>query len=435
MALLGDMAGRAPLANGAAPSEIVQSVLIAAADARASDVHFEPVDGGLEVRFRLDGVLQKAGEVPSALAAPVIARVKVLAGLATYRTDVPQDGRIPASALGGKKKEGKEGKRKPEGDAPPRSDAGLSAAAQAGTDLRVSTYPTVRGEKAVVRLFAARAEDFRLDALGLGRETVGVLEDALAGRDGLVVLTGPAGSGKTTTIYAAIRHLTESRPQGPTGKDAVAAKRQVVTIEDPVECLLPGVTQTETNPPAGLTFANCLRSILRQDPEVIMVGEVRDGETASLALEAALTGHLVVTTLHAGTAAGVFARLLEMGIEPYLITSVVRASLAQRLVRRLCPDCRSEVEGAWAAPGCQKCLGTGFRGRLPLAEVVTLAPELRSRVLARADLDELERAARESGMAPLAERGEELVRRGETAADEVARVLSGPASGRRSGRA
>lgn len=372
------------VSEGATPSAVVDSILRKATDARASDIHFEPADSGLEVRLRLDGVLRPVAAVPSALAAPVIARLKVLAGLATYRTGVPQDGRISRDGLSG--------------------------------DLRLSTYPTVRGEKAVVRLFSARPEDFRLDELGLGDDVRGTLEKALAGRDGLVILTGPAGSGKTTTIYAAIQHI---RDQG-------SAPRHIVTIEDPVECLLPGIPQTETNPPAGLTFANCLRSILRQDPEVIAVGEVRDRETADLSLEASLTGHLVVTTLHAGTAAGVFARLLEMGMEPYLIASVVRASLAQRLVRRLCPDCRHEDSHGWMAEGCAKCLDTGFAGRLPVAEILAVTSHVREAVLRRADIGEIARAARDSGMVPLADRAEGLVRRGETTSAEVARVLASP---------
>jgi len=383
---------------GAPPSEIVDAALRGAADARASDVHFEPVESGIEVRLRLDGVLQPAATIPGELAAPVIARLKVLAGLATYRTDVPQDGRISLEGLGG------------------------------GADLRLSTYPTVRGEKAVVRLFAARAEEFRLRGLGLGDEVAGVLETALASREGLVVLTGPAGSGKTTTIYASVQHVRDSSRSGRAG----GSGRHIVTIEDPVECLLPGVTQTQTNPPAGLTFANCLGSILRQDPEVIVIGEVRDAATAELALQAALTGHLVVTTVHAGTAPGVFSRLVEMGIEPYLVTSVVRAALAQRLVRRLCPACRvreeagnAESGGDWTAPGCDACLGTGFRGRVPVAEVLTLSPGLRAAVLARADIGGLERAARDSGMRTLADAGEALVRSGVTSRDELGRVLAG----------
>lgn len=385
----------------------MDATLRGAAEARASDVHFEPVEDGIEIRLRLDGVLQPAARIPGELAAPVVARLKVLAGLATYRTDVPQDGRISIDGLGG------------------------------GADLRLSTYPTVRGEKAVVRLFAARAEEFRLRELGLGDEVARGLETALASREGLVVLTGPAGSGKTTTIYASVQHVRDSSRAGGAG----GSGRHIVTIEDPVECLLPGITQTQTNPPAGLTFANCLGSILRQDPEVIVVGEIRDAATAELALQAALTGHLVVTTVHAGTAPGVFSRLIEMGIEPYLVTSVVRAALAQRLVRRLCPACRVRVDAregdaaGWTAPGCAACLGTGFRGRVPIAEILTLSPGLRAAVLARADIEGLDSAARDSGLRTLAEAGEELVRSGATSREELARVLAGlrPPSARAAG--
>ena len=372
---------------GAPPSRLVQAVLAAAAAGGASDAHFEPVEAGLAVRLRLDGVLQDAAAIPAELSAPVVARLKVLAGLATYRTDVPQDGRIGGEHF-----------------------------SRAGTEARLSTYPTVRGEKAVVRFFLRRAADFRLDALALGDDVAAALRSALAAREGLVALTGPAGSGKTTTIYAALSHLVE----------AESARRQVVTIEDPVECLLPGVTQTETDPPAGLAFANCLRSILRQDPEVIMVGEVRDAETAKLAAEAALTGHLVITTVHAGTAAGVLVRLVEMGVEPAVVAGVLKLAVAQRLLRRLCPACRRKGPGdMWTAPGCDECLGTGYRGRLPAAEFLTMGPALRAALAGGADLTELHRIARESGMVPLAERGRRLASEGLTDPAELSRVLTG----------
>ena len=377
------------VAAGKKPSAIVQAILDEArGTGGVSDVHFEPVEDGLQLRFRLDGVLQPVAAAPAELAAPIIARLKVLAELATYRTDVPQDGSI-------------------------RLDG--SHASGGGTSLRLSTYPTVRGEKAVVRLFAARAEDFALERLGLSEPTLAILREQARSREGLLVFTGPAGSGKTTTMYSLIQHL----------RDHSSVPRQIVTIEDPAECLLPGITQTETNPPAGLTFANCLRSILRQDPEVIMVGEVRDRETAQLAIEAALTGHLVLTTLHAGTAAGVFSRLLEMDLEPSLITSVVRVAVAVRLVRRLCSSCRRREGESWNAPGCDACLGTGYRNRLALDESLTLAPAVRQAVLARGDAEQIENAAREAGMTPLSTRGRALVAAGETSEEEVARVLAG----------
>jgi general secretion pathway protein E len=386
-------------ARRAQPSAIIRCVLRAAQGAGASDIHFEPVDAGLDIRFRLDGVLASVAAAPRDISLQLVARLKVLAGLATYRTDTPQDGRISGDALG------------------------MNELADKGAGMRLATYPTVRGERAAVRLFLSRHEDFRLDALSLGADVVSTLALALSSREGLVALTGPAGSGKTTTIYAAIQHIREegSPERAPSGSGA----RHIVTIEDPVECLLPGITQTQTNPASGLTSAKCLGAILRQDPEVIMVGEIRDRETAMLALEAALTGHLVLTTVHAGTAAGVFARLLEMGAEPYLVTSTVRAALAQRLVRRLCPECKQETDGIWSAAGCPACYHTGYRGRLPLAEIVTLSAEVRAAVLARADLDELERAARASGMRTLARRGEELVSGGETTRAEVERSLAG----------
>lgn len=376
---------RGLLDGDAAPSAVVDLVLRKAALIGASDVHVEPTGSGVEVRFRLDGVLRTVATAPPGWDRTLVARLKVLAGLATYRTDIPQDGRIPGDGL------------------------------PVDGDLRLSTYPTVRGEKAVVRLLAPRSRALRLAELGLSDRSLGVLEAGLAGREGLVALTGPAGSGKTTTLYAAVRHIHET--------DHVP--RQIVTVEDPVESLLDGITQTETNPPAGLSFASCLRSILRQDPEVILVGEVRDRETAALAFESALSGHLVLTTVHAGTAPAVFGRLLEMGIEPSTLTSVLRAAMAVRLVRRSCPDCGTSIEGRWSAPGCEACFGTGFRGRHPLDEVLTLTPALRAAVLERADAVRLRLLATEAGFVSLAVRGRELVERGLTTREEVARVLAG----------
>ncbi|MBI4613921.1 MAG: type II/IV secretion system protein [Planctomycetes bacterium] len=371
------------------PSVLVSICLAGAITAGASDVHFEPVEGGIYVRFRLDGVLHGVAKLPPGLAAPVVARLKVLSGLATYRTDVPQDGRVHGDGFA------------------------------SGADLRLSTYPTVRGEKAVVRIHGADASDPDLAGLGLSRVAREALEAALSRRDGLIVLTGPAGSGKTTTIYAAIRHMLARDPVG----------RQIVTIEDPVERLLPGITQTEVQPALGLTWERCLRSILRQDPEVVVVGEVRDRETAALAGQAALSGHLVLTTLHAGSAAGIFARLVEMGVEPHVVTSTVRVALAQRLARRLCRECRRATAGPdgapgpWTAPGCPACWQTGFRGRIPVDEVLTLTRRMREAVLASADTTELRERAREDGFADLSARGEELVAAGETSPEELARVL------------
>jgi type II secretory ATPase GspE/PulE/Tfp pilus assembly ATPase PilB-like protein len=335
----------------------------------------EPVDGGLSLRLRTDGVLREVATLPREVAPAVIARLKVLASLPTYVTELPQDGRIP----------------------------------RPGADLRLSTYPTVRGEKAAVRFFARSAADFRLDALGLPPDAREALHRALAAREGLVILTGPAGSGKTTTIYAALQHL----------RDAEETPRQIVTIEDPVECLLPGVTQTEVNPAAGLTLDNCLRSVLRQDPEVIMVGEVRDRVTATLAAGSALTGHLVITTLHAGTAPGIFSRLLDMGLEGKEVTSTLRLAMAQRLLRRACGACRGR--------GCGECGSTGHRGRLPVVEFIESGEAIRTAVLGGGDLPSIRAAALSSGMIPLRRRAEELLKSGLVSADEVRRSLAGVA--------
>jgi len=367
------------------PTEIVDMVIARACALGVSDIHFEPTRSGLDVRFRLDGVLKTLGHVARERSANTVSRLKVLAGLATYRTDVPQDGRFTVGEAAG------------------------------GVDARLSTYPTVRGEKAVVRLFGARPKDYTLDRLGFPSDVTTALRASLALREGMIVLTGPAGSGKSTTLYACVQHA----------RDEAGGGRSIVTIEDPAECLIPGVTQTEINPPAGLTFATCLRSMLRQDPEVIMVGEVRDRETAALALEAALTGHLVLTTLHAGTTWGVFVRLLEMGIEAHLITSAVKMTVAQRLVRRLCPDCKVEADGGWSAPGCEACLGTGYRGRVVIASTLAPTTEVRGAILARADAHTLEECAFAAGAVPLAARADDVVRDGVTSRDEVRRALAG----------
>ena len=259
----------------------------------ASDIHIEPAQGRVDLRYRLDGVLHPATRVPTGLGQNVVARVKVLADLLTYKTDVPQEGRIDRDKV----------------DAP--------------ADLRVSTFPTVRGEKVVIRLFDPETQDVDLDALGYPEEILDEIKRQLRMPKGVILLTGPAGSGKTTTIYAGLRFILEQ----------TGGAKNVVTVEDPVERMLDGVTQTQVHPATGLTFARCLRSLMRQDPEVIVIGEIRDKETAGIAIEAGLTGHLVISTIHSGTAAGVFTRLLEMDVAPHLLTSAVSFVVAQRLVR------------------------------------------------------------------------------------------------------
>ncbi len=345
-----------------------------AARAGVSDIHLNPAPEGLDVFYRLDGVLHRQARIEPARAERFVGKVKVLAGLLTYRKDIPQDGQIPSRDAGGK------------------------------TDVRVSIFPTVLGEKAVLRFFLHAPEKFELDRLGLDPALGARLKAAVARPDGAVLLTGPSGSGKTTTIYALLREIV--RP--------ATALRHVVTIEDPVEHAIPGVTQTQVNPAAGLTFAASLRSLLRQDPQVIMVGEIRDRETARVAMEAGLTGHLVISTIHSGTAAGVVARLLEMGVETHVLTASLSCILAQRLVRRRCPDCAS---------GCDACRGSGFLGRRVIAELLEVDDSLRRALVEVPSRARIEELAAARGMVPLAEAGRRLVRDGVTTEEELARVL------------
>ncbi|MDB5308627.1 MAG: epsE 3 [Gemmataceae bacterium] len=372
-------------AGRSGPEGVVRAVDLVLAEAdqlAASDVHFQPTARGLEVRFRLDGVLQPVATLPRELAPNVIARLKVMAELLTYRTDIPQEGSIRAAP----------GARAPE--------------------RRVSTFPTVHGENAVVRVFNPAAGLLDLDQLGLPPPVLATLDALLRERAGAVFLTGPSGSGKTTTIYACLRRLAG---------ETVA--RHIVTIEDPVERMLDGVSQSQARPGTEFDFARGLRSLLRQDPEVIMVGEVRDRETAAVAIEAALTGHLVFSTLHAGSACGVVGRLLEMGVEPYLLTGGIKGILNQRLLRRLCDECKRPAGAVWQAVGCDRCGGTGYRGRLMVTELLTPGPEFRAAVLGKADTDTLQAVAVRSGWTTVRDRAADAVAAGQTTPAEVDRVL------------
>jgi general secretion pathway protein E len=362
-------------------SQLVDAVLTEAVQRSASDVHIEPTYRTLEVKFRLDGVLQPIATLPRELAPSVIARLKVLAELLTYRLDIPQEGRL--------------------------QDAGR----RFGVDMRVSTFPTVHGEKAAIRLFEATGRVLDLEKLGLPPDVLSGLRDMLRERSGAILLTGPSGSGKTTTIYACLRQLAQ------------AGGRHIVTIEDPVEQVLEGVSQAQARPGTEFDFARGLRSLLRQDPEVIMIGEVRDADTAGIAIEAALTGHLVFSTLHAGSACGVVGRLLEMGVETYLLTSGLRGILNQRLVRRLCETCRRQSDEGWSPAGCDACSGTGYRGRLLLAEFVPIDASLRRGILAKADTAALEAIVREAGRPSIRDAAGAAVAQGLTSRQEIERVL------------
>jgi len=357
----------------------------------ASDLHLQPTADGLELRWRLDGVLQPVGVFSRGTISSVIARLKVLAELLTYREDIPQEGRI----------------RWP----------------QAAGELRVSTFPTLHGERAVVRLFGGARTYRDLAQLGLPNEVLDRLRQLLAETSGAVLLAGPAGSGKTTTLYACLHELT--RGMG----------RSIVTLEDPIEMALPGVAQSQVNPAAGFDLAVGLRSVLRQDPEVIMIGEIRDRATAQVALEASLTGQLVLSSFHSGSAAEGIGRLLDMGIEPYVVRSGLLAMIFQRLVRKLCTCSRpAGDESEWlglparharVAVGCSECANSGYRGRTVLAEMLVLGdyPALGPAIVAREAVGTLDQIAVEGGMTDRWQRAVALVETGETSPAEIRRVL------------
>ena len=387
------MIARDEAAERSAVSVLERVIARAAADG-ASDIHFEPRVEEFHVRFRIDGTFRDVAVLPTTMAPAVVARVKVLSGMDIAEHRLPQDGRFSATV----------------------GDQRL--------DMRSSTYPTVHGEKAVLRLLDSGRLRLQLDRAGITGDTLEGVRQLIHRPEGILLITGPTGSGKTSTLYAALGELVQ------TGKN-------IVTIEDPVEYALPGVNQGQTNDKAGFTFAKGLRSILRQDPDVIMVGEIRDCETLEVAIEASLTGHLVLWTLHTNSAVATIARLLDMGLEPYLLASSVIGIVAQRLVRRICSTCRTEVQTPAAlramfragepasyfrGTGCHDCRGTGFRGRIGIFELLKMESNISELVLTRAPDSRFDAAARANGMVSLREECLALVGRGETTLEEVLRV-------------
>jgi general secretion pathway protein E len=345
--------------------EVLERLIHQAEHAGASDIHLQMQGESAGVWFRLDGVMTPAQPLPAALAERVFGRIKFLARLKTYQESLPQDGRID------------------------------KAGAHARTDIRVATYPTITGEKIVLRLFDTVTIK-TLEQLDFPPAARSELERFLGQTTGLLLLTGPAGSGKTTTIYACLRHLVNR------------GGLHIITVEDPAEQIVAGVMQTEVNEARGLDFAKAARHLLRQDPQVLMIGEIRDEETANLAIRAALTGHLVISTLHAGSCKGVFERLLVLCRDHSAVAASVELVLNQRLVRRLCPECGGR--------GCPACLGTGYRGRLPVVELLRLDEERRHHVAA-ANLDSL------TAHPNLLEHAQILIRNGLTNPPEIQRVL------------
>lgn len=373
-------------ADDASVVRLVNQLLHEAIKDRATDIHLEIGREGVTARRRIDGVLYETSLPRNIrlLYPAMVSRVKLMSGLNIVERRMPQDGRSRV-------KIGRE-----------------------NYDLRISVVPSIHGEDIVVRILPATML-FDLAHLGLSDHHRGELESLIAKPHGIVLVTGPTGSGKSTTLYACISQLNDRA-------------RKIITIEDPVEYELQGITQTQINPRIGLTFARALRSMLRHDPDIMMVGEIRDAETAEIAIQTAMTGHLVFSTLHTNDAAGAAVRLVDMGIDPYLVTSTVLAFTAQRLVRVICSSCREEVrsgDGAlYRGAGCRRCHGTGYHGRIAICEIIPLEPAIRQLILDRASAQAIRKKADELGMATLAADGRDKVARGITTPEEVLRVTS-----------
>lgn len=382
--------------DGAPVVKLANALLVRAIAMRASDIHIEPYQRKVRVRVRIDGLLQEVMVVPKDLQLPLASRIKLMAGLDIAERRAPQDGRCTL------------------------------VAAQGEYDFRVSTYPSVFGETIVIRILDKNAAMINLSKLGIHQSGLKTLISKLEEPQGMILVTGPTGSGKTTTLYAALHHLN-------------SIYRNIITIEDPVEYQMEGITQASLNVRAGITFASGLRAMLRQDPDVILVGEVRDGETASIATEAALTGHLVLSSLHANDATSAITRLLDMGIEPFLLAGSVSCSVAQRLVRTNCPRCLEEYKpdpenirrlgldpqnSYVRGRGCEHCSKTGYRGRIGIYECLDMNSELRRMILAGKHASEIQKAAVTGGLFTLRQDACDKVMEGITTVEEVLRVTA-----------
>jgi general secretion pathway protein E len=380
---------------------LVNSVLFQAVQQRASDIHFEPFEREVAIRYRIDGILYNVLSPPKRLQSALLSRIKIMAGMNIAEKRLPQDGRI------GLKMGGRE------------------------IDIRVSDVPTAHGERFVLRLLDKSSLLLNLEDIGLSAGGLATIGQLIQLAHGIVLVTGPTGSGKTTTLYSGLNKINSS-------------DKNIITIEDPIEYQLKGIGQIQVNPKINLTFASGLRSILRQDPDIIMVGEIRDTETAEIAIHASLTGHLVLSTLHTNDSAGAITRLLDMGIEPFLVSSSVVAIIAQRLVRLICPECRisyhptpeelqklgMKLEIKKAGPdllfyrgkGCPHCMNTGYRGRSGIYEILMLDDEVRNMILTKMDSGRIKAKAVSKGMVTLREDGARRVAAGATTTEEVLRV-------------
>jgi type IV pilus assembly protein PilB len=386
----------ADMVDDAPVIKLVNSIILKAITEDASDIHIEPTERGIQVRFRVDGILHQAMNLPRKMTFSVISRIKVMSNLDIADRRTPQDGRIPLKI------------------------------ADRNMDLRVSTLPTIYGEKVVIRILdKENIKNYTLDKLGFSKYNMEQFMSFLKSSYGMILVSGPTGSGKTTTLYTALKVLNN-------------ADTNIITVEDPVEYVLDGINQAQVHAKIGATFATYLRSILRQDPDVIMVGEIRDQETAEIAIRSATTGHLVLSTLHTNDAPGVITRLIDMGIEPFMVASSVTGVVSQRLVRRICPDCRVKYTPTMAemtfagmddpnldlfeGRGCDKCNNSGYRGRVAIHELLNVTPTIQRLILKSPSNDELRHMALREGMVSLKDDGIYKVQQGVTTIKEVMRV-------------
>jgi type IV pilus assembly protein PilB len=385
------------LAEANPVKKLLNLVLLQAIRDKASDIHFEPFEDEFKMRYRIDGVLYEMVPPPKHIAVALSSRIKVMANLDIAERRLPQDGRIPL-VVGGNP-----------------------------VDLRVSVLPTMFGESVVLRVLDRSTVELSLGSLGLREREMKMMGQLIHKPNGIIIVTGPTGSGKTTTLYSALRELNDS-------------ETKVITTENPVEYDIDGLIQVQMRPEIGLTFAKCLRSILRQDPDVVMVGEIRDLETAEISIQASLTGHLVFTTVHTNDAPSTIARLVDLGLEPFLITATLEGIVAQRLVRRICMNCKTAYEPTedmlmevgltpediggkelYYGRGCDQCNNTGYRGRMGIFEIMALNDELRDLIMNKASTNVLRQAAQKGGMRSLRENGLALIFDGMTTIEEVAR--------------